>query len=89
IGPGIGIFHVTHTRIKDSFVGYINSNVALYAYNSKIIELDSMLLGGNVKFIHLDPGVTKLISRYSTLPGNSLYPNGIINKANAALEIIK
>jgi hypothetical protein len=48
-----------------------------------------MLLGGNVKFIHLDPGVSKLISRYSTLPGNSLYPNGIINKANAALEIIK
>ncbi|HEX8396752.1 MAG TPA: hypothetical protein VF644_04965 [Pyrinomonadaceae bacterium] len=89
MGPGIGIFNVTHTRIKDSFFGYINSNIALYAHNSKIIELDSLLLGGNVKFIHLDPGVSKLISRYSTLPGNSLYPNGIINRANAALEIIK
>jgi hypothetical protein len=89
IGPGIGLFNVAHTRIKDSFIGYINSNVALYAHNSKIIELDSMLLGGNVKFIQLETGVSKLISRYSTLPGNSLYPNGIINKANAALEIIK
>jgi hypothetical protein len=88
-GPGIGIFNVTHTKIKDSFVGYINNNVALSAQNSRIIELDSMLLGGNVKFIQLETGVSKLISRYSTLPGNALYPNGIINKANAALEIIK
>jgi hypothetical protein len=89
IGPGIAVFNVAHTRIKDSFIGYINHNIGLYAYNSRIIELDSLILGANVKYIYLEAGVSKLISRYSTLPGGALYPNGIINRASAALEIIK
>ncbi|MDQ4121604.1 MAG: hypothetical protein M3209_09175 [Acidobacteriota bacterium] len=89
IGYGIALYNVAHTRIKDSFIGYTNSNVGVFAYNSKIIELDSLLFGGNVKYVQLEAGVSKLISRYSTLPGGSLYPNGIINRAGAALEIIK
>ena len=88
-GIGIAVNNVAHTRIKDSFIGYINNNVGLYAYNSRIIELDSLLFGGNVKYVILEGGVSKLISRYSTLPGNALYPNGIINRSNAVLEILK
>jgi hypothetical protein len=45
------------------------------------MEVDGLVFGGNVNYIVLETGVSKLISKYSIIPGNSMYPNGIINRA--------
>ncbi len=88
IAHAIVLVNIARASIKDTFVGWINTQYSLQAYNCGIVQLDNLIHGGNVKYIQLDSGTKKLISRYSSLVGGSLAPNGIINGSNSILEIL-
>lgn len=80
--------NITNATIKDSLIGHINTQYGVSAIDCNVVQLDNLLLTGNVKYVLVRGTTRRLISNFSNLPGGAKSETGIINGSGATVDII-